>query len=88
MNSKSKETFDDNNKNENISLLRECRKDFSAKSESFIHRNPVFEPGFKFWFAQIIIKNFTTENPKKPNRKLDESKMREFFTKAWIEAPF
>jgi len=86
MNSKSKDTFNEDNKNKNISLLRECRKDFSSRFE-FLNGKVNFEPGFKFWFAQII-KSFTAENSKKPDRKLDESKMREFFTEAWIEKPF
>lgn len=88
MNSKSKETFDDNNKNENISLLRECRKDFSAKSDSFVRRNPVFESGFKFWFAQLVKENFINKSTRKPNRELDENEMRKFFTDAWLDCPF
>lgn len=87
MNLKSMDTFNEDNKNENISLLRECRKDFSAKYKSMewkLH----FETGYKFWFAQIIKEKLVADNTNKPNRKLDERKMHDFFIDAWLNPPF
>ena len=85
INSKSINIFNENNHNENISLLRDCWKDFSANIES-LKGKPVFESNSKLWFARIIKEKFTN-NISKPNRKLDERKMSEFFKDAWLNSP-
>jgi hypothetical protein len=85
-NLKSKNIFnDDSNKNENISLLRNCWKDFSANI-GLLEGKSVFESTSKFWFAQIV-KWKLTDGTSKPNRKLDERNMSEFFKDAWLNSP-
>ena len=84
-NSKYKDIFEKNNDNENISLIKTCKDDFSAKFESLAGKSS-FESGYKLWFAQMIKERFTNKDSK-PNWKLDETEMRKFFTKAWLNCP-
>ena len=86
-NFKSKVTFDENNENKNISLIRDSRKDFSTKFKS-LEGKQSFESGYKLWFAQIVKEKFITNGDSKPNWKLNESKMRDFFRDALLNYPF
>ena len=86
-NLKYKNIFDENNMNENISLIKSCKDDFSNKFESLTGKLS-FESGYKLWFAQIIKEKLTDKSITKPNWKLDETQMRRFFTDAWLNSPF
>jgi hypothetical protein len=46
MNPKSKETFDENNQNKSISIIRDCKNDFSARLGS-LGGKLNFESGYK-----------------------------------------
>jgi len=73
------------NQNENISMLKNSRKDFSDKKED-LKGKLSFESDYKFWFAQIV-KEKLTDGTSKPNRKLNEEKMHNFFADAWLNSP-
>ena len=79
-------TFNENNKNKYISLLRDNAKSFSANPNIFKDKTN-FDSNSNIWFAKMIIENITN-NASKPNRKLDEGKMRDFFVNAWLDSPF
>ena len=73
------------NQNENISMLKNSRKDFSDKKED-LKGKLSFESDYKFWFAQMV-KEKLTDGTSKPNRKLNEEKMHNFFADAWLNSP-
>jgi len=79
--------LNEDNKNENISMLRNSRKDFYDKVKSPEHNKLSFESNYKFWFAQMV-KEKLTDGTSKPNRKLDETGMHNFFVNAWLTPPF
>ena len=82
----SKIFFEENSNNKNISLLKNCINDFSANLTRFKDKVN-FDHNSNLWFAQLITENLT-DDVSKPNRKLDESKMRKFFENAWLDSPF
>lgn len=75
-NSKYNITFNENNKNKYISMVRGNAKNFNKNPEIFRGKLN-FESDSKLWFAQMIIENITN-NVSKPNWELDSSKMDDF----------
>ena len=78
--------LNEDNQNNNILMLRNSKEDFSTKVRS-LEGKLSFESNYKFWFAQMV-KEKLTDGTSKPNRKLDEKKMSDFFTDAWLNSPF
>ena len=75
-NKKTDITFDENNKNKYISLVRESAKSFSKNPTIF--KNKVnFKSDSQLGFVRMIIENITN-GASKPNWKLDATKMRDF----------
>lgn len=79
--------LNEDNQNNNILMLRNSKEDFSTKVRS-LEGKLSFESNYKFWFAQIVKEKLIADGTSKPNRKLDEKKMRDFFTDAWLNSPF
>ena len=75
-NSKYDITFNENNKNKYISLVRDNAKSFSENLDSFKGKMN-FDSDSQLWFAKMITENITN-NVSKPNWKLDASKMDDF----------
>ena len=75
-NQKTETTFDENNKNKYISMIRDSANSFS-KDPNVFKGKMNFEPGANLWFVKMIIENIT-DNTSKPNRKLDAFKIDDF----------
>ena len=75
-NQKSDITFDENNKNKYISMIRENANLFSESPWKFMWKLN-FDSDSQLWFVQMITKNITN-NVSKPNRKFDLSKIDTF----------
>lgn len=75
-NQKSDITFNENNKNKYISMVRENANLFSESPWKFMWKSN-FESDSQLWFIQMIIENIT-DDVSKPNKKLDSSKMDDF----------
>ena len=76
-NSKYNITFNKNNNNEYISMIRDNAKSFSKDPKKFKDGVQNFDSNHQLWFAQMIIENITN-NVSKPNWKLDQFKMDNF----------
>ena len=75
-NEKTDITFNENNKNKYITLVRDSAKSFS-KNPNIFKGKVNFESGSQLNFVRMIIENITND-ASKPNWKLDAIKMRNF----------
>ena len=75
-NEKTDITFNENNKNKYITLVRDSAKSFSKNPDIFKGKVN-FESGSQLNFVRMIIENITND-ASKPNWKLDAIKMRNF----------
>jgi hypothetical protein len=75
-NQKSDITFNENNKNKYISMIRENANLFSESPWKFMWKLN-FDSDSQLWFIQMIKENITND-VSKPNRKLDLSKIDTF----------
>ena len=75
-NEKTDITFDENNKNKYISLVRDCTKTFS-KNPTIFKGKVNFESDSQLGFIKMIIENITND-VSKPNWKLNTTKMKDF----------
>lgn len=66
-------TFDENNKDEYITQIKECAEGFS-KNPSILSRTENINSSYQLWFADLIKKYITTDE-NEPNKKLAPDKI-------------